>query len=527
MKYIFIFETTIPEEMKKALFTCFFLIVNVAAYSAVDSLIVRTTAGLVQGSGGNIHVFKGIPYAAPPVGNLRWKEPQPVTPWEGVRKCTVFGPNAMQMPPVPSNAYGPEILIPKEGQISEDCLYLNIWAPAQLNGKKRPVIVVIHGGGFIAGSGSIALLNGDELAKKGVVVVSINYRLGIFGFLAHPELSAESPHHVSGNYGILDQIAALKWVRENIAAFGGDPDNITAQGGSAGSCSIQVMIGSPLARGLFRRVISESGPLFNPKVTPWLKDAEQEGLTAMNRLSAHTTAEMRAITADKLLEDNPRRSPVVDGYVLPDKLINIFLQGKQNDVDLLIGYNEGDSFMEEAPLPAATFIAEAKRKFGSSADTFLRIYPAGNNEEAAQSQQHISRDQIFAWENYTWAKLQSQKGQSKVYFYYFKRGAPGQPYYGAFHGSQGAYAFHNLHKWDRPFEAWDETLSKDMSSYWTNFAATGDPNGKNLPGWPRFTAQGTKVLELGDQIKVKPLPAMPSFVFFEKDPQVALTGTKK
>jgi len=519
--------------MKRSLYTCLtclLLIIKVAVASTIDSpVVIRTTTGLVQGdvSSGGISIFKGIPYAAPPVGDLRWKEPQPVIPWAGVRKCTVFGPNAMQTPPQPSGAYGPEILIPKEGQISEDCLYLNIWAPAQRNGKRRPVIVVIHGGGFTNGSGSVALLNGEEMAKKGAVVVSINYRLGIFGFLAHPELSAESPHHVSGNYGILDQIAALKWVKENIAAFGGDPDNVTAHGGSAGSCSIHIMVGSPLAKGLFRRVISESGPLFKPGVSPYLKDAEQEGLTAMNKFSAHTVAEMRAITADKLMEDNPRRQPVIDGYVLSDKLINIFLEGKQNDVDLLIGYNEGDNGMEEAPLSAAAFIAEAKRKFGSSADTFLRIYPAGSNEEAAQSQQYMSRDLIFAWENYTWARLQSQKGQCKAYFYYFRRGAPGQPQYGAFHGSQGAYAFHNLHKWNRPFEAWDQTLSKDMSSYWINFAATGDPNAKDLPRWPQFTAQGTKVLEFGDQVKVKPLPAMPSFTFFEKDPQVALTGIKE
>lgn len=518
--------------MKKALYTCLtclLLIVKVVA-APVDSLIVvRTTAGQVQGnvnSGASIYIFKGIPYAAPPVGDLRWKEPQPVIPWKGVRKCTVFGPNAMQTPPKPSGAYGPEILIPDDGQISEDCLYLNIWAPAQQDGKRRPVIVVIHGGGFTAGSGSIPVLTGEELAKKGAVVVSINYRLGIFGFLAHPGLSAESPHHASGNYGILDQIAALKWVKENIAAFGGDPNNITANGGSAGSCSIHVMLGSPLAKGLFRRVISESGPLFKPGVSSYLKDAEQEGLTTMNKLSAHTVAEMRAITADKLLEDNLRRHPVIDGYVLSDKLINIFLQGKQNDVDLLIGYNEGDSDMG-ALLPAAAFIAGTKRKFGSSADTFLRIYPAGSDEEAVQSQLHMSRDLIFAWENYMWAKLQSKKGQSKAYFYYFRRGAPGQPYYGAFHGSQGAYAFHNLHKWNRPFEAWDQTLSNAMSSYWINFAATGDPNGKNLPFWPRFIPQGTKVLEFGDQIKVRPLPAMSSFAFFEKDPQVALTGVKK
>jgi para-nitrobenzyl esterase len=479
--------------------------------------VVKTTAGLISGTHtktGDVRIFKGIPYAAPPIGDLRWRAPQPVAPWKGIRTCEDFGANAMQEKPVPAGAYGPEILIPANGKISEDCLYLNVWTPAKQENEKRPVLVIIHGGGFTHGSGSISLLDGEEMAKKGLVVVSINYRLGIFGFLAHPSLTDESPHHTSGNYGILDQLAAFQWIKENIAAFGGDPANITVDGGSAGSCSMLTMIASPLGKGLFKRAISESGPLFKPNECRLLKEAEQEGVETMTKKGALTLPEMRKLPADVLLKNDRLRLPVVDQYVLPDHILTIFSEGKQNDVDLLIGYNEGDEDFGRPIYSAEVFSADAQQIYKDRATEFLRLYPAHNDQEAARSQVLLSRDRVFAWGNYQWARYQSANGNNKVWYYYFSRTAPGSPNYGAFHGCQGAYALHNLHRWNRPIAEWDRKLSDIMSAYWINFATTGNPNDKSLPLWPAFTEKDTKVIEFGNEVKAINLPSLTSFEFF-------------
>ncbi|SHM19807.1 carboxylesterase/lipase family protein [Mucilaginibacter sp. OK098] len=486
--------------------------------AANDLAVVQTKSGLISGTTnatGDVHIFKGVPFAAPPVGELRWREPQPVAPWSGIRKCDRFGPNAMQRKPVPADAYGEEILIPEDLKISEDCLYLNVWTPAKQPGEKRPVIVVVHGGSFTAGSGAVPILDGEQTAKKGVVVVTINYRLGIFGFLAHPALSGESPHHASGNYGILDQIAAFKWIKQNIAAFGGDPQNITANGGSAGSCGVLTMIASPLSKGLFRRAISESGPLFKPNHCLTLRQAEAEGLKTMNEKNADDLSAMRAIPAETLLKGDYMRLPVVDGYVLSDQILAIFTREKQNDVDLLIGYNTGDDDLETAPLTAAAFTAAAQKRYGQKAEIFLKRYPAHTDDQAAQSQLFLTRDSVFALENYIWAKCQISHGKCRAWFYYFSHAAPGKPNYGAFHGSQTAYALHNLYKWNKPFTDWDRFLSNAMNGYWINFAVTGNPNAKDLPNWPAFTIKHTRVLQLGERITAIPLPALPAFEFFK------------
>ncbi|MDR3713510.1 MAG: carboxylesterase family protein [Puia sp.] len=509
---------------------CFFVLFSQTVQSqdiAQTPDIVRTKAGLIAGAlnaTGDVRIFKGVPYAAPPVGELRWKEPQPLTPWEGVRKCDQFGPNAIQRKHPPRGAYGEEILIPTNGKLSEDCLYLNVWVPAtpanqQLttNGKqaKMPVIVIVHGGTLLEGSGSVAVLNGEETAKKGVIVVTINYRVGILGFLAHPALSRESPHHASGNYGILDMIAAFHWVKENIAAFGGDPDNITADGGSAGSCGLLTIIASPLGKGLFRRMISESGPLLKPDCLPTLTQREQEGLETMNKAHAATLEEMRALPDSVLLQYNQFRFPAVDNYLLREQVLNIFLAGKQNDVDLLIGYNEGDEDIDESIVPAAAFTENARKRYGPRAADFLKIYPAHTDAEAEQSQYAVSRDTVFALQNYVCAKWQSRHGNRKTYFFYFCRSSPGTPDYGAFHGSQSAYVLHNLDKWKRPFKEWDRTLSNSMNQYWVDFAKTGNPNGKGLPAWPAFTSEHPKVMQFGDTIKPVDLPATQAFPFVD------------
>lgn len=484
---------------------------------------VKVEQGLVSGSinsTGDVRTYKGLPYAAPPVGKLRWKEPQGPTAWSGVRPCINFGPNAMQPEPKPSGAYGEEIMIPKDGAINEDCLYLNIWTPAKSANEKRPVLVVVHGGGFMAGSGSIPLLDGEQMAKKGLVVVSINYRLGVFGFLAHPLLSAESPHHSSGNYGILDQMAAFRWIKKNIAAFGGDPNNITADGGSAGSCSVVTILASELGKGLFNKVISESGPLFQPNECRELKSAEQEGQQTMKQKNAMTLEQMRALPAEELLKGDHLQLPVVDGYVLKEHIRTIFAKGGQNDVNLLIGYNEGDHNMYGPALSAKAFTEQVRQQYEDLASLFLQYYPAGTNEEAARSQVLFTRDKVFGWGNYLWAKGQWRNGQNKVWYYYYSQpapAAPGEPSYCAFHGCQGAYALHNLHRWNLPFTEWDRKLSDMMSDYWVNFAATGDPNRSPLPIWPPFSPSNTKVLEFGKEIKVIDLPAMRVFQFFEKE----------
>ncbi len=461
-------------------------------------LIVSTDAGLVSGTtnaAGDVRIFKGIPFAAPPVGPLRWRKPRPVTPWTAVRRCVAFGPN-----PIQENL----------GVCSEDCLYLNVWATKENSSVKKPVIVYIYGGGFTAGSGASGWLDGEAMARKGVVFVNFNYRVGILGFLAHPALSSESPDHVSGNYGILDQIAALQWVKRNIAAFGGDPANVTIAGESAGSCSVNTLIASPLARGLFRRAIGESGAFFKPGRNMTLREAEEDGVRAMRGKNALTLEAMRALSPEALLKSDYRRLPVVDGYLLPDQVDELFKKGAINKVDLITGYNEGDNFVEDT-LSTAQFISFAKRNYGPRADSFLALYPAGS----WQSQQALGRDLHFGWAQYTWAKEEG----ARAFMYYFDRIPPGEPKLGAFHSAQVCYALHTLKYQNRPWTAWDTTLSNLMSDYWVNFAATGDPNGKGLPPWPVFTAQKTQALRFGDTVEAIDLPAMRAFGFFQPCPR--------
>lgn len=459
--------------------------------------IVPTDAGLVSGTtnaAGDVRIFKGIPFAAPPVGPLRWREPQPVTHWTGVRRCVAFGANPIQ-----------ESL----GKCSEDCLYLNVWTTKGNPSAKKPVIVWIYGGGFTGGSGAGGWCNGEAMARKGVVFVTFNYRVGVLGFLAYPALSSESPNHVSGNYGILDQIAALQWVKRNIAAFGGDPVNITIAGESAGSCSVNTLIASPLARGLFRHAIAESGAFFKPGRNMTLRAAEENGVRDMRGKNALTLEAMRALSPEELLKGDYRRLPVVDGYVLPDHVDELFKKGAINKVDLITGYNEGDNFMEDT-MSTAQFISFAQRNYGARADSFLTLYPA----ESVQSQQALARDLLFGWEHYTWAKEEG----ARAYMYYFDRVPPGEPRLGAFHSAEVCYALHTLTHQARPWTPWDNTLSDLMSDYWVNFAFTGDPNRKGLPPWPAFSAQKTRVIRFGDTVETIDLPAMRAFGFFQPYP---------
>jgi para-nitrobenzyl esterase len=482
--------------------------------------VVATDAGKVSGftnPAGDVHIYKGIPFAAPPVGDLRWKEPQPVKPWDDVKKCTEFAASPMQGKPDPFGVYTREFLIPYE-PISEDCLYLNVWTGARSPAEKRPVLVYIYGGGFVSGGAGVPIYDGEAMAKKGVIFVVINYRVGIFGFFAHPELTKESPHNASGNYGLMDQLAALKWVKQNIAAFGGDPDKVTIAGQSAGSMSVNCLVASPLGKGLFNGAIAESGASFiSPRGYGKLKEAEENGVKTATALGANSIAELRNKPAAELVGKGQSR-PVIDGYVLPDAIADIFNQHKQNDVPVLTGWNEDDAFVG-APKTAEEYKKTIGTQYGADAGEFLKLYPAGSDQEAATSQIRINRDQTFGIQNYTWANEQSTKAKSKIYVYRFTRRLPAAAdfiKYGAFHTGEVAYAYDNLKFLNRPWEPVDQQLANTMSTYWANFIKTGNPNSKGLPLWPAYTTTGNKIMILGEKPTAKPLPDKAALDFMVK-----------
>ena len=482
-----------------------------------DLGVVKIKTGLIAGTrskSGAIHIFRGIPFAAPPVGNLRWKSPQPVASWTGVRTCVAFGPSPMQRSPSAFGPWSAEFLIPQR-PISEDCLYLNVWTGAKSDREKLPVLVWIYGGGFSSGGSSVPIYDGEAVASKGVIFVSVNYRVGPFGFFAHPELSNESGEstpgrNASGNYGLMDQIAALQWVKQNIAGFGGDSTNVTIAGQSAGSMSVNCLVASPVAKNLFKKAIAQSGANFtNPPVT--LRQAEEAGLKLAQSAGASSLRELRAKPAEEILQKMQGQFPIVDGYVLPQSVADIFRAGKQNDVALLTGWNEDEGMLRGPVKNAGTYRTEIDRQYGADAQTVLGFYPGGTDEEAASSQVKISRDMTFGVQNYIWADIQSQQGK-KVYVYRFTRKVPATgeyAKYGAFHTGEVAYAYDNLRFIDhrlRPLESVDTELARNMSSYWINFAESGDPNGQQLPRWPAYSGKDKQVMVFDTQTAAKPLP---------------------
>jgi para-nitrobenzyl esterase len=471
---------------------------------------IKVDGGTISGvmnPTGDIHEFKGIPFAEPPVGKLRWKAPRPVISWKGVKVCDRFGPSPMQKDPVPFSMWSAEWLIPKE-PISEDCLYLNVWTGAADPKEKRPVLVWIYGGGFVSGGSAVPIYDGEAMAKKGVIVVSCNYRVGIFGFFAHPELTAESPHNASGNYGLLDQIAALQWVKKNIAAFGGDPDNVTIAGQSAGSMSVNCLVASPLAKNLFQKAIGESGAIFTRK-SPSLQQAEEKGKQLLQLLQVDGVNDLRAMPADELLRRTlGSREPIVDGYVLPEAVADIFKEGKENNVALLTGWNQDEGFLDGPAKTAADFQQEARDSYGSAAASFLTFYPAHNDSAAAVSQMYLSRDMVFGVQNYTWANVESGQGK-KVYVYRFARKPPATGQYikyGAFHSGEVPYVFDNLRLVDRPWESIDHQLATLISTYWVNFIKTGNPNGDQLPVWGTYSVADKEIMVFGpDKQETEPM----------------------
>ncbi|HWF06191.1 MAG TPA: carboxylesterase/lipase family protein [Candidatus Angelobacter sp.] len=506
-----------------------FLIVMALTSSSVAAISdpVRVEQGLLTGANGDsadVRVYRGVPFAAPPVGELRWKAPLPPAAWQGTRQATEFS-SACWQTQYSSAAAIYQAPLPK---LSEDCLYLNVWTPAKSAKDKLPVMVWIHGGAFTRGSGSSHSYNGEILARKGAVIVTINYRLGIFGFFAHPELSAESEHHASGNYALLDQIAALQWVQKNIAAFGGDPSRVTIFGESAGSWAVNALMASPVAKGLFQRAIGESGGTFSPMKT--LAQAEKDGEKLAASLTSATGADakdangqraaakdgaantlkaLRARSPEELLKiaDNELARTIVDGWVLPQQIATIFSQGKQNDVPIIVGYNsdEGTTLAPQgANLKAMMFTMGVNQRYGAQAEQMLKIYPAGSDEQAVTSFYSAYRDQAFGWEMRTWARMATKTGHQPAYMYYFSHRPPGpqSAKLRAFHASEIAYVFGTF-VWPFPWEDADRKLSDAMTSYWVNFATTGNPNGGSLPKWPVYNAKDDQSLEFGDQISVR------------------------
>jgi carboxylesterase type B len=464
--------------------------------------------------------FKGIPYAAPPLGALRWKAPALPPKWRGTLHADHYSASCTQ-PHFPDESdsgkspYTPEFYV--QDAVSEDCLYLNIWTPAKTASANLPVMVYFYGGGFFQGSASEPIYDAEGLARKGVVVVTLNYRLGILGFLASKELDAQSPHHVSGNYGTLDQIGALKWVGRNIAAFGGNPKNVTIFGQSAGGGSVHFLMLSPLARGLFQRALVQSATMYpsdpllmrgalNYRKMP---EAEIAFKDYLDKAGIHSVDQLRAMTTQQILDMPPAPfppaffSPVVDGYVLPQSFDETYKEHKQANVPVLIGGNAED--LGAKPTITTTlddYRKWAQEKFGALAPEFFDLYPASNDQEAGIQENLAVHDQSEI-SKILWAKEFGAGTDQKIYLYYWTHWLPG-PYaskFGAFHTSDVPYVMGSLARLkDRTYTQSDWEISNTLGRYWANFAATGNPNGKGLPEWPEFRTSG-KTMELGDRME--------------------------
>lgn len=489
----------------------FLFVYIVISCSAQNPVKVRVEGGVIQGTIENgLTIYKGIPFAAPPVGELRWRAPQPVKRWKGVRQTTMFAPSPIQGGNPPAGK-------------SEDCLYLNVWTPAKSPKEQLPVLVWIYGGGFGGGSTAYPVHDGANLAKKGVVLVSIAYRVGQLGFLAHPGLSAESPNKVSGNYGLLDQIAALKWIQKNICAFGGNPNRVTIFGESAGGIAVSMLCASPLAKGLFHGAVSQSGGSFGPtRLTTYpgenmktLLQAEASGESFMREARVSSIAELRKVEVDKLPAGKGMGVawPIIDGFVIPDNQYKLYETENYNDVPVLIGYNSDEGASFSTGKTHEELIKNVKTRYGDFANTLIEAYPVGTDgNRVPKTARDLMRDSAFGWHTWSWAHLQTKTGKSKVYYYYFDQ-HPNYPEgsklygFGSPHGQDVAYVFMNLDSSNKNTSSSDIKLSEIMGTYWTNFAKFGNPNGNDLPQWPAFNDANPNVMYLNADSHIGPVPS--------------------
>lgn len=499
--------------------------------------IVKVSGGLIHGVTNpetGIRHFWGIPYAQPPVGDLRWRAPQPVQNWTGIREANKFGPKAMQKFIFTYMRF-------RKDTMSEDCLYLNVWTPANSAKANLPVLVYFFGGGFIAGDGSEWRYDGESLAEKGIVVVTVNYRLGIFGFFSYPALTKESPHHSSGNYGLLDQQAALEWVHQNISGFGGNPDHITIGGESAGSISVFAQMASPLSKNLIAGAIGESGAMINPTLPAIsLDSAESMGEAFAKKVGANSLQELRAIPAEKLLDESFSTKMVewpviIDGYFLPQSPLKIFKEGKQAHVPLLVGWNSTESpyqglMMGKMPTPE-NYKTIVKKLYGKNAEEVLKLFPGNNENEVIRSATRLASDRFIVYSTWKWAEMQRLTGEHLVYRYNFGKARPSlqyltkenhdpmpPPLQGAEHSWEIEYALGNLRT--NPVYPWtpdDYKVSATMEDYFAHFIKTGNPNGYALPEWTGNTkSKPVMVMHINVKSELKPEEDIKQFDFLDK-----------
>ncbi|MFC1493945.1 carboxylesterase/lipase family protein [Thermodesulfobacteriota bacterium] len=498
---------------------CFFvLMVSILFTFACSSPPITTTVKVNEGTiegveQDGIISYKGIPFAAPPVGDLRWKAPQPAEAWTGVKSADTYACGCMQDSSMAAMTGAP-------ANFGEDCLYLNVWTGAKKADEKRPVMVWIHGGAFVGGMTGTPMFDGTKFARKGVVLVSIAYRLGVFGFMAHPELSSESGKG-SGTYGLQDMIAGLKWVKDNIAQFGGDPSRVTIFGESAGGIAVGMLSAAPPAKGLFQRAISESGGSFAPpRVVEGagmnvaaLKLAESDGENFLKKLGVDSIKAARALSAEHIQKATGggmgggfRFWPVADGYVIPGDPYELYEKGQFNDTPILAGTNsnEGGLFMR-GPVTPEQFEQQIRSGYGERADVILEAYPHATDAEAARASADVFREFAFSWPTWAWARLQSRMGKGKAFVYYYDHRTPRSPD-GANHADEVSYVFGNFGGMGGEPRPEDLSLSDMIQDYWINFADKGDPNGPGLTAWPNFTEDDQKVLYFDDSAAAKPIP---------------------
>ncbi len=464
------------------------------AHDGYENPRVKVANGILEGvDESGVFAFKGIPFAAPPVGDLRWREPQPAKNWEGVRKADKFGPRPMQRP-----IFG-DMQFRSDG-MSEDCLYLNVWTPAKTFKESLPVLVYFYGGGLMAGDGSESRYDGESMARKGIVALTVNYRLNAFGFFAHPGLTKESPQHASGNYGFLDQVAALKWVRQNIAAFGGDPNKVTIAGESAGSISVSAIMASPISKNLISRAIGESGSVLGALSAIPLKEGEEKGERFATLTGAKSLAELRKIPAQQLLDAAANRefelfSPTIDGYFFPKSPFAIYEAGEQAQIPLLVGWNSEEmnyrAILGQDKPNRENYMKAVQRLYPEKADQVLKLYNVGSDEEVEQVATDLAGDRFIGFSTWKWSDQHSSTAKGAVYRYLYSHPRPvlkatkdAMPSKGAVHSAEIEYALGNLSKnvvYD--WQSEDYKVSEILQSYFANFIKTGNPNGLGLPEW--------------------------------------------